>query len=270
MQPRLRQMTPPLRGRAGPAARASRTAGWLGRQRRGLTVAILGAFFMSAIGGLGSEVLPLGVRTAYWLVMMVTGTLIGLAIMETAQHHDILGGQPVLQGALVTLGLFVPQTLIVAEAGALAFHRPLDWNSVLGDVPPVLIISAAMTALNYLADRTPRETHAAPEGAGPPRFFDRLPPRLRGADVYAVEAEDHYLRLHTSKGQDLILMRLGDAIAELEGVEGAQTHRSWWVAREGIDAAKRGDGRARLTLKTGAQAPVSRTFARALREAGWF
>ena len=233
-------------------------------------MAVVGALFMAAIGGMGSDVLPLAPRAIYWLGMMVTGTALGLAILETARRYDFLEDQPLLQGALVTLGLFAPQTLIVAEAGALALHRPLQWSAVIAVAPPVLLISGALTALNYLSERAPRETHAAPAGAAPPRFFDRLPPRLRGADVYAVEAEDHYLRLHTSKGHDLFLMRLSDAIAELEGVEGAQTHRSWWVARDGIDGAQRGDGRARLTLKTGAEAPVSRTFARALREAGWF
>ena len=102
------------------------------------------------------------------------------------------------------------------------------------------------------------------------KFLDRLPLKLRGAEIWAIEAEDHYLRLHTSKGQDLILLRLADAISELEGVEGAQAHRSWWVARDAIVAAERGDGRATLTLKDGSQVPVSRTYARTLRELGWF
>src|SRR5262249_48854577 len=96
----------------------------------------------------------------------------------------------------------------------------------------------------------------------PPRFLERLPPKLRGADLWAIEAEDHYLRLHTSKGQDLILMRLTDALAELKGLDGAQTHRSWWVAREAFIEVERGDGRATLTLKNGVAAPVSRTHAR--------
>jgi len=65
-------------------------------------------------------------------------------------------------------------------------------------------------------------------------------------------------------------MRLGDALAELEGLEGAQTHRSWWVSRHAVVEARRADGRAVLKLKSGAEAPVSRTYARALREAGWF
>jgi DNA-binding LytR/AlgR family response regulator len=103
----------------------------------------------------------------------------------------------------------------------------------------------------------------------PPKFLARLPLKLRGAEVWAIEAEDHYLRLHTSKGQDLILLRLADAVAELQGIEGLQVHRSWWVARDAITDAKRGDGRATLTLKDGAEVPVSRTYAGLLRERGW-
>jgi DNA-binding LytR/AlgR family response regulator len=122
-----------------------------------------------------------------------------------------------------------------------------------------------MTAINVLVDRQSVTTASAT----PAKFLERLPLKLRGADVWAVEAEDHYLRLHTSKGQDLILMRLADAVSELEGIEGAQVHRSWWVARDAIADAKRGDGRATLTLKDGAEAPVSRTYARLLRERGW-
>jgi DNA-binding LytR/AlgR family response regulator len=64
-------------------------------------------------------------------------------------------------------------------------------------------------------------------------------------------------------------MRLADAIGELEGIEGAQVHRSWWIARDAITEAERGDGRATLTLKDGVTVPVSRTYARILRENGW-
>ena len=92
---------------------------------------------------------------------------------------------------------------------------------------------------------------------------------MRSAEIWAVEAEDHYLRLHTSAGQDLILLRMADAIAELEGQEGMQVHRSWWVARAAIVDARRGDGRATLTLKDGTEAPVSRTYAAELRRRGW-
>jgi DNA-binding LytR/AlgR family response regulator len=68
----------------------------------------------------------------------------------------------------------------------------------------------------------------------------------------------------------LILMRLSDALEELEGLEGAQTHRSWWVAKDAVKTASRGDGRATLILRGDLTAPVSRRYSKALREAGWY
>ncbi len=154
-------------------------------------------------------------------------------------------------------------------------HRPLVWDLVAGVLPSVFGTALVMTALAFLVRRPPRQTHAAAPSADgsaapPPKFLGRLPEKLQGAEIFAVEAEDHYLRLHTSLGQDLILLRLADAIVELEGIEGAQTHRSWWVARSAVASAERGDGRATLTLKDGAEVPVSRGFAKQLRAAGWF
>jgi DNA-binding LytR/AlgR family response regulator len=98
----------------------------------------------------------------------------------------------------------------------------------------------------------------------------RLPEKLRDARIEAVEAEDHYLRIHTDAGSALILMRLSDAVEELAGVEGARTHRSWWVARHAVRKAERGGGRATLRLASGLQVPASRSYARELRRAGWF
>jgi DNA-binding LytR/AlgR family response regulator len=137
--------------------------------------------------------------------------------------------------------------------------------------PPVALITAVLSALNvFLSRKQPVETHAGAPGDEPARFLDRLPSKLRGARLIAVQAEDHYLRLHTDRGSDLILMRLSDALAELEGLEGAQTHRSWWAARDAVASVARGDGRAALTLDGGLVVPVSRRYAKALRDAGWW
>jgi DNA-binding LytR/AlgR family response regulator len=42
------------------------------------------------------------------------------------------------------------------------------------------------------------------------------------------------------------------------------------VARDSVRGVERRDGRATLTLDGGLVAPVSRRYARALREAGWW
>jgi DNA-binding LytR/AlgR family response regulator len=106
-------------------------------------------------------------------------------------------------------------------------------------------------------------------GAAEP-LLERLPDKLRGAELHAIEAEDHYLRLHTDRGSALILMPLSEAVEKLQGMDGMRTHRSWWVARNAVVGAVRGRGRALLTLKNGLRAPVSRTYAPSLRGAGWF
>ena len=266
----MRQSASDVREQTGASVHAARTVGdWSKRHVRGLLLATLAAAFMSAIGALGSDKMPLWSRFPYWVVLMVSGTLMGLGVMWAVRRRGVLEDRPIFQGSLVTLGLWLPQTFAVCLLGTAIFHMPFTPAYLVGNSVVTLVISAAMTALNYLADRTPTQTHAAVQGSGPARFLERLPLRLRGAEIWAVEAEDHYLRVHTSNGQDLVLLRLSDAIAELDGIEGAQVHRSWWIARGAITDVRRGNGRATLTLKDGAEAPVSRSYARALREAGW-
>ena len=58
-------------------------------------------------------------------------------------------------------------------------------------------------------------------------------------------------------------------MAAVEMLEGSQTHRSWWVARAAITEVERDNGRATLTLSSGATAPVSRTYLPVLRDKGW-
>ena len=62
---------------------------------------------------------------------------------------------------------------------------------------------------------------------------------------------------------------LANAVHALDGAKGLQTHRSWWVAEGGVKSSKSVSGRIVLELKSGVEAPVSRTYSKAVREAGW-
>ena len=100
----------------------------------------------------------------------------------------------------------------------------------------VWVISAAVVTISILTERN----RPASESPGPPvasrALTDKLPHRLRRASLIAMVAEDHYLRVHTDKGEALILMRLSDAITAADALDGARTHRSWWVAREAVES----------------------------------
>ncbi len=216
-----------------------------------------------------SEV-PIGLRVAYWIAAILGGSLIAIALSTALALLVDPDGRRPLAVALFTAVAMTPPTVGLIY---LLTHWVFPHRRIFGDLPdyvgPVFVVSLAMTLLNSLAHRRPVETHAGLVGAPPPRFLERLPFKLKGADLHAVEAQDHYLRLHTSRGSDLILLRLSDAIAELEGIEGAQTHRSWWVARAAVQDVRKTDGRATLVLPGGVEAPVSRGFMAAIRERGW-
>lgn len=239
---------------------------------RGLAVAVGAGVFLALGGAFGSSGAPLLQRLAYWVPVLVAGGLWGHVCSLLVERFVDLDARPWLGAAALTAVITGPLTVLIwALTGLLFEGRLRHADDLIHFFPPVALITAALSILNvFLGRKQPVETHAGAPGAAPARFLERLPPKLRGARLIAVQAEDHYLRLHTDKGSDLILMRLTDALAELEGLEGAQTHRSWWVARDAVASVARGDGRAALTLDTGAVAPVSRRYARALREAGWW
>ncbi len=269
-QPPLRQSPPGFRERLADAVHASRTALTRRETLRGFAVSAVAGVFLAMSGAFGMVHAPLGVRLAYWIGLCVAGAVVGTGVSLVVGRDGRADERPWLYGSMVCIGITLPFTGVVWLVTELAFQGAPRLAALPHYLPPVFIVTAAMTALNFLVQRRPTETHAAPAGAPAPRFLDRLPPRLRDAQIHAVEAQDHYLRLHTSKGQDLILMRLSDAVTELDGIEGAQTHRSWWVAKDAVQEARRSDGRAILTLRSGVEAPVSRAYAKALRDEGWF
>jgi hypothetical protein len=258
-----------MRQSSGPAFRASRAAPITPRVVvRSLIGAGAAGAFLSFVGAFGTEDVPVLPRTVVMMAIGCAGALLGMATFRIACRMRVLDRSLWLQALGAALMMIPPMTLIIWLVNLMASGRLMP----LYQLPNLLFTSGVMCVLmTFLAVALNRnaELLMTARNPAPPKFLERLPLKLRGAEVWAVEAEDHYLRLHTSKGQDLILMRLADAVDELEGIEGVQVHRSWWVARDAIADARRGDGRATLTLKDGCEVPVSRTYAGLLRERNW-
>ena len=262
-------MTARVREASGDAASASRTEP-ITRSVvvRTLLVATAIGGFLSFVGAFGSAGVPFWPRTAMMVAVGWAGALLGMFSFRLACRIPALRRSLWLQALGGGLIMVAPQGVVVWLLSGLPDGRLMSARHLPGLFLNTAVVCVAMTFLAVALSRNAEmaTTSAAP---GPAKFLERLPLKLRGAAMWAVEAEDHYLRLHTSKGQDLILMRLADAVAELEGIEGVQVHRSWWVARDAIADARRGDGRATLTPKDGSEVPVSRTYAGILRERGW-
>jgi len=234
--------------------------------------AVVGAgTFMAFLAPFGSSDMSWPALWAYWVGLMAIGggggALAGNFTTRRAAHLPEL-----VQWIMIAAAAAVPVTLAVFGLQWGANGRPpppVTWPALYFYV---FLVSAAVSGVMFLVTRLSnggaRQPNPGASGSRAP-FLDRLPPKLKGARVLAVQAEDHYLRVHTSAGDDLILLRLADAERELESLDGLRVHRSWWVARDAVADVTRADGRMTLKLVNGVEAPVSRTYARAVRDAGW-
>lgn len=268
-------MTGSLREVKGGAVRASPVAKPGPSARRGLVIATVGGVFMALIGALGSGEVPLLPRLAYWLVVMWSGAALGFGVAFGVHRWGRLRAWPLVEGALIALAIALPLTTIVIVANHLTFGGGFPApEGMISAFLVVLLISGLITVVNYTTAPAVVMTPVSEAVAAPPltapRFLDRLPLRLRHARLLAIEAEDHYLRVHTDAGSDLVLLRMVDAVAELDGLAGARTHRSWWVARDAVVGVESSGGRTTLTLSGGLTVPVSRGARPDLTAQGWF
>ncbi|MBO81287.1 LytTR family DNA-binding domain-containing protein [Citromicrobium bathyomarinum] len=250
-----------------------------------LSVMTIVGVILALIGPFGSADAPLAVRLVSWLLFAWVGYAvynpIGWAVeqLHRSLHLPEIGLW--IAGCLIAT---IPMTAIVWAIGF--WPRPVPMptgEQALEAYINVLIIGASITVLFHLIERSKQappaaaaERPAAAARTAPldapapqPAFLERLPGHL-GTDLIALEMEDHYVRAHTALGSELVLMRMRDAVAELQGIEGAQVHRSWWVARDAVEDVKREGRNLRLVLPGGIEAPVSRARVTELKQAGWF
>ncbi len=115
------------------------------------------------------------------------------------------------------------------------------------------------------------ETEAQP-GSSPasrparPAFLERIPASVALADVIAVRAEQHYIRVLTTGKAYMVLHRFGDALHELEGSDGLQVHRSWWVRKGAVTRLRQNAKKVCLVLESGEEIPVSGPYQVVVRQ----
>ncbi len=235
-----------------------------------LVALVLFGLFLAAVAPFGTAEAPPPQRTVYWQLAMVGGGVIA-ALIEPALVRR-LAGRPRLF-VLAQLAAMTPAIAVwISLLPVLLSGARLSGERILVVLPDVLTINLAVVVLAWLTRKALNRRETPPpvrDGIAPPTLRAKLPPRLARARLVAVEAEDHYLRIRTDAGSALILMRLGDALEALSGADGFRTHRSWWVARTAVEAVRWQGGRGALTLSDGSSAPVSRTYAAALKGTDW-
>lgn len=242
---------------------AGRRRFWLVLVTAGLVIGLAGPFGTY-------DTLPVVARIGYWLVVVCLtywlGYLVSFAVASLAEDR---GMDPRLSLAVGALAAALPVTASLAGLHMLVFGVPF-WADAKRLLPYVAIITLALAVLSESlasSDAHPatlakaKPVRAAPDSA----WLDELPAYL-GRELILLQAQDHYLRARTDRGETLIRTTLQDAASDL-GDYGVRVHRSWWVARHAISGLRYRAGMPVVVLHDGLELPVGRSYRRALRQA---
>lgn len=228
---------------------------------------------MGFLGPFGSDRIPVVGRYVYWMICMVGGGLIGIAADELMRPRMVGTWRRV---AVVSVLMTPAVSLLVLSTEHLLMGGRLDWQGfarLQWQVFPILLAVMVVRALVWRRTPAKIETRtivAPPLPEAEAVFRRRLSARRRGARLIAIEAHDHYLKVHTDAGAELITLRFADALSELAQAHGWRVHRSWWVAADAVETVRWRRGVGEMRLAGGLTAPVSRTYGPVLKEAGWF
>ena len=204
-------------------------------------------------------------RFFYWAVLSFAGYSIGYVGNVLADRLAPNKGpwvRTLIAAPLTAIGVFA--LVLMLDYGFMGYTPNLD--SALFSGLNVLAISFVVSAIMQFAYHELHNQQTAQEGTHP-TLLDRMPFDKRGPLV-SISSEDHYIRVCTTKGEELVLMRLVDAIREVGATKGLQVHRSHWVALDQISAVDKKKDKATLGMAHGQDIPVSRSYLSALRDVG--
>ncbi|MBJ7441891.1 MAG: LytTR family transcriptional regulator, partial [Sphingopyxis sp.] len=205
---------------------------------RHLVAALILGLLFALLGPFGSyPALDQPTRYGFWIGLILFGYFCALTAALAAGKIELLARlHPVIRVILVAVGSALPVSFATAwalsqvQTGRVVSAQ--DMPALFGAVLSVQFalafvqhwISNARLAGNDSGPATAtatlnpsesaRDVPQRPEQPDPVRFMAHIPSHL-GRDLLAVEAVDHYLRIHTRVGSTLIHMRMSDAIEEL-------------------------------------------------------
>ncbi len=235
---------------------------WLRLALRHLATPVIAGLVLAVLAPFGTAYYAVPVRLLYWVSLTLAGGLGAFA------------AQLVLRRVRADAGM--AWRIAAMTVGATAFVAPFvfflfgdAWQAVGLTLFYIAVISAVISTVGELSGRAAAPVPPVGTRDQRPALLDRLPPRFRDSDLHAVSSEDHYVRVHTSVGEHMLLMRLSDAQDLAAPTVGLKPHRSWWVAEGGARDVRKAGERWIIALPSGTEVPVSRSGVKVLREAGW-
>lgn len=220
---------------------------WWLRSIYWLTYLILGLVFITGTYLLIKQLFPtVKSHPAFWLAIVLSWLPFGLTISMV----DIATSRPFT-------------SLHMGEWEKTGFLSSLIPALAANILPRHLAFGALLYFIHFYVQVGPRsnnqteitEATATIEAA----FLKKISGDVKG-ELQLLQAQEHYLKVTTDHGEDLILYKFGQAIDELPEDYGIQLHRSFWAAKHNIVGWSSTDNGIKAILQYGTEAPVSRRF----------
>lgn len=212
-------------------------------------------------------------RLVYWgIALLCSGVLMTFlsiyAYRLTAHRNWNWAVVAILAGAAGVLPVIA--TLYLAEGMVTGFKEGWrDWATpfslVISVAPPLIAVTLAVNLAIRLLDpdppaadipQKPQKEIASPALSA----FHRKIPQHLGQDIITVRAQDHYVEVTTPNGAAMILTRLSDAVAQLEGHGCVRVHRSWVLNLSHVLRVGPGANGLEITMTNDQQVPVGRSY----------
>jgi hypothetical protein len=208
---------------------------------------------------------PLVWRFIYWGVLIAIAIII--AVFRRFFWRRVLIGRPDWQQDVAVLICLA----VVIGPCVIALNRILVWPDalramgLLSVTGSVIAISFSIIAIRRLLYEQPS---TVPNGLRKDRLFARFSADS-GARLLRISSDSHHIRVITNDGEEhRLLMRLRDAVAEIDLEPGLYVHHSHWVARSEIVRVVRESGREVVELASGETVPIGPKYRPDLITAG--
>ena len=193
-----------------------------------------------------------------WTGMIVIGTGLAASLLPAAIRIGRRVGLPLrLSAALAIAATAAPIALVAALFSAWAWPKEVGRMSPADWYIKTLLVEAFIVAGWVMLEQARR---------GPSAPVPATPRAVARGDVFCLQMEDHYVRIHTPRGSSIELMPMKVAIERYGAADGLRVHRSWWVRRSAIQRIERDGRNWRLVLENGLAVPVARHSVALLRQ----
>jgi DNA-binding LytR/AlgR family response regulator len=205
------------------------------------------------------EILGLWERLIFWALLMTgIGGLMHFCIVLSLEGQMTARLPRPARIALGAAIAAVPSVALILFFTGYFFPNPVNADAFPMLWAQVAAIGSVAGIVEYRPSPATRSTkiHTGPVET---RLHRRLPDETVH-DIVSLTVRDHYVEVTTTAGRHMVLMRLTDAIEELDDLPGERLHRSHWAAAAHLTRLERRGQKQVVYLSDGRDLPVSKSY----------